>query len=181
MKKSSNLASVVGIGCFVLIIAGGLFSNVEEVRGQPIYDMFRARSDLTYAGKNALAGQWFYIPSNYDSWRYGNWGGINYGSGTPVDAMDALFKSHDEAYAKARGNIAKIRLADAWLLGMLKALPLTRLPDGTGTYKTFPAGAPEFIQYNGGKTKKLAPFSEFARQQAIQAFYLRIQFNGYKK
>lgn len=141
----------------------------REFRGQALYTMFWGKISWTYTGQNTSAGQWTWNPSN---WRYGNWGGINYGSGTPVDSMDGLFKSHDEAYARAGGNSAKERLADAWLLGMLRALP---------QQKTSPQGAPEAVQYNSGNTKKLMPFSEFARQQAILAFASRILINGYKK
>lgn len=182
MKKHSILgATIVGPICFVLIIVVGVFANPQEVRGE-LYKLLQVQSSWTYVGRNASPEHWYRPPVGfpfvnrdkiYEDWRYGNWGGINYGSGEPVDDLDRLFKEHDMAYIRARGDSAKERLADAWLLGILKALPAK-------AYNTSPPGAPEAVQYYVGNTKKLISVSGLARQQAIEAFAARIQFNGYK-
>lgn len=164
-----GLPLMVGI---VLLLHGGV------AWAEPTYCLLKTRSSWSFVGKGS--GCWT-MKSN--SWRYGNWGGRGYSDGSRdgqvVDSMDALFREHDRAYTAAAGSAAKERLADGWLLGQLQALTNGKLASGKRAYLSSPRGAPQYVRVNVDGKETVWPFSEFARQQAIGGFALRILNNWY--
>jgi len=136
-------------------------------------------------GINALDGgpgvQWTWNPLGY---RYGAWGGPGWSNGgvdpltataAPADAMDALFETHDSAYAGGSDKLA----ADKTLLGGLLLLPNCPDPTWGPIYKpsSTPTGlTPDLkVQVSGISLFgngfffgwKAMPYTEYARREAV--------------
>jgi|WetSurMetagenome_2_1015567.scaffolds.fasta_scaffold107818_2 hypothetical protein len=112
--------------------------------------------------------QWTWNPLGY---RYGAWGGLGWtNNGSPADAMDDLFKQHDNG------------ATDQWLVNALKALPDSHGNGGFIGYwgkvyvpGFYPAGAPASVyvsgaSFIGGKIFlgwRAMPYTEYSRREAL--------------
>ena len=124
-------------------------------------------------------------------WKYGYWGGANWSdgrnqssvssTGSTVDAMDALFRSHDSAYATSANYPTRpVNLrynyrhaADLALLSGLYRLPNYSHQALGPIFKSSPAGAPtSYVTVVRNGRSVSMPFSEYMRQQAINAFWV---------
>ncbi len=133
----------------------------------------RRNALLTLASLVLLGTAPLAIGAKYSGIYYGNWGGPWYGSGTPVDQLDAACKEHDLAYSAADAKyrplfnaarpLARPMIKADWIAAYVRAnmqlrvrvaaLPVLRVnADGTDSWggRNIPASKAFRIAYAAG-------------------------------